>query len=343
MVGDRIRVAPALAAIAAVLCVCAVAASPASAQLANPKEVVEPRPEVAEPPAPPPPPPATTTTTTIDEQTTTQTEPPMTPPPASPESMRTDPGTGNAAAQSRAEKRAEAAGDCSDERPPLNRMLAIGGTVAGDEGSSWTRLALFVAACFAAIALAAYLVRRERARRSDAPTPTRGALETVGALVAIAGTLVAIGGQLVAKRPPPEATMTVRDVLPRITREQYARRTGAGVKGIDRIDRREVGNVALVEIRLEGYRGERLVLQYALYSLDSATRGALFPATTRTVELDVADDDVQTSFVPIWVGYPQAERFEAQFRLIHDGRIRQLTDTGAMRGSTYRYACRLDL
>ena len=58
-----------------------------------------------------------------------------------------------------------------------------------------------------------------------------------------------------------------------------------------------------------------------------------------TVGLRVADEDTQTSFIPIWVGYPKSERFEAQFRLIENDEIRQLTSTGPMKGSAYRYAC----
>jgi hypothetical protein len=157
--------------------------------------------------------------------------------------------------------------------------------------------------------------------------------------VAIAGTLLGIADHFISSPPPPQATMTVRDVLPRVTRDEYARRTGVDVRGISKLDRREVGNVVLLEIRLTGYRGKRLALQYATYSLDRNVTGALLPGTDVKVGLRVADEDTQTSFVPIWIGYPKSERFEAQFRLIENDEIRQLTDTGAMKGSAYRYAC----
>lgn len=282
-----------------------------------------------------------TRTTTTPPETRTETTPahPPAPPPLSAELLRTDPGSRSAAAQSLASKRREARADCTAQRPPINQMLAIGGLVAADEGSPWGRVALFVAACFAAIGLGAFLVRRKADRTSDAPPAVRGRLETVSIVVAIAGTLLGIADQLISSPPPPQATMTVRDVLPRVTRDEYAQRTGVAVSGISKLDRREVGNVVLLEIRLTGYRGKRLALQYATYSLDRNVTGALLPGTDVKVGLRVAEEDTQTSFIPIWVGYPKSERFEAQFRLIENDEIRQLTDTGPMKGSTYRYAC----
>jgi len=291
----------------------------------------------------------TTTTPTPDTHTTTTTPPethtpttpahPPAPPPLSAELLRTDPGSRSAAAQSLASKRKEARADCTAQRPPINQMLAIGGLVAADEGSPWGRIALFVAACFAVIGLGAFLVRRKTERTSDAPPAVRGRLETISIVVAIAGTLLGIADHFISSPPPPQATMTARDVLPRVTRDEYAHRTGIDVSRISKLDRREVGNVVLLEIRLTGYRDKRLALQYATYSLDRNVTGALLPGTDVKVGLRVADDDTQTSFVPIWVGYPKSERFEAQFRLIENDEIRQLTDTGPMKGSAYRYAC----
>jgi hypothetical protein len=197
----------------------------------------------------------------------------------------------------------------------------------------------FLAACFAVIGLGAFLIRRKADRTSDAPPAVRGRLETISMVVAIAGTLLGIADHFIAPPPPPEAAMTVRDVLPRVTRDEYAHRTGVGVSRISKLGRREVGNVVLLEIRLTGYRGKRLALQYATYSLDRNVTGSLLPGTDVKVGLRVANDDTQTSFVPIWVGDPKSERFEAQFRLMENDEIRQLTDTGPMKGSTYRYAC----
>lgn len=288
--------------------------------------------------------PATTTTTPGTLTTTTPGAPttpaqPPAPPPLSAEVLRTDPGSRSAAAQSVTRKRAEARADCTPERPPINQMLAIGGLVAADEGSPWGRVALFIAACFAVIGLVAFFIRRAANRSSHAPPAVRGPLETISVVVAIVGTLVAIADQFVTEPPPPEAAVTVRDVLPRVTRDEYARRTGVDVSKIPKLDRREVGNVVLLEIRLTGYRGKQLGLQYATYSLDRNVTGSLLPGTDVKVGLRLADEDTQTSFIPIWVGYPKSERFEAQFRLIENDEIRQLTSTGPMKGSAYRYAC----
>ena len=321
------------------LCGSAPAAIGSSSPLLDQNAVVEPAAPAGNAP------PTVTTPTATAPTTPTETAPtPLTvPAPAPPETLRTDPGAGNAAAQSLKSKRTEARGDCGPERPPINLMLAIGGIVAADERSSWTRLALFIAACFAAAGVIAFLARRGLARRSRAPIAPRGRLETVSVLVAIVGTLAAVADQLFTEPLPPEAAMTVRDVLPRITRGEYARRTGSDVSEVRKLDRREVGNVVLLEIRLKGYRGKRLDLQYATYSQDRNVRGTLLRGTDRTTGLRVADEDTQTSFVPIWVGYPKSERFEAQFRLIDDEQIRQLTATGPMRGSSYRYACSRDV
>jgi hypothetical protein len=283
--------------------------------------------------------PATTTTTTPGTLTTTTPAAPPAPPPMSAESLRTDPGARSAAAQSLDRKRKEARAACTPQRPPINQMLAIGGLIAGDEGSPWGRVALFVAACFTVIGLVAFVIRRAANRSSQAPPAVRGRLETISLVVAIVGGLIAIADQFVTAPPPPEATMTVRDVLPRVTRDEYARRTHADVSKIRKLDRREVGNVVLLEIRLTGYRGKTLGLQYATYSLDRNVAGSLLPGTDVKVALRVADEDAQTSFIPIWVGYPKSKRFEAQFRLIEDDEIRQLTSTGPMKGSAYRYAC----
>jgi hypothetical protein len=305
----------------------------------------------ATPPAPPatrtttvPEPPTSTTpetptTTTPQTPTTTTPAVPPAPPPMSAETLRSDPGARSAAAQSLKRKRQEARAACTPERPPINQMLAIGGLVAADERSPWGRVALFVAVCFAVIGVVAFLIRRAANRAGDAPPAVRGSLETISLVVAIAGTLVAIADQFVTEPPPPEATVAVRDVLPRVTRDEYARRTGVDVSNISKLDRREVGNVVLLEIRLTGYRGKELGLQYATYSLDRNVTGALLPGTDVTVGLRVANEDTQTSFVPIWVGYPKSARFEAQFRLIENDEIRQLTSTGPMKGSRYRYAC----
>jgi hypothetical protein len=49
---------------------------------------------------------------------------------------------------------------------------------------------------------------------------------------------------------------------------------------------------------------------------------------------------VETLFVPIWVGYPRSQSFEAQFRLLDGEQVQQMASTGKMAGSSYRYSCR---
>jgi hypothetical protein len=300
-----------------------------------------------------------TTTGTTPETPTTPVEPPgapspplpvaplppspLAPPPLAPEVLRTDPGAASAALQPKSRKLAEARGDCKRERPPINRMLAIGGVFPTEKSSSWTPLALLVAACFAAIAAAAFFIRRRGRRKGRTPAGGSGLLETLSALVAIVGTLVAIGDQVIEKRPTRQATITVRDVMPRITRSQFDRRTGnRNWRKIAPVDRREVGNVVLLEIRLTGYRGRPLDLRWGTYSLDRAVSGTLLHGTDKAAPLHV-DDDHQTSFVPVWLGYPKSATFEVQFRLIEGQQIRQLASLGPMRGSKYRYACSRDV
>ena len=133
--------------------------------------------------------------------------------------------------------------------------------------------------------------------------------------------------------------MTIREVHPRITRGEYADKTDAKVR-LTPEDKREVGNVVWLEIRLKGYRDKRLDVQWGLYDLDAGE--ALLPATAKKIHLDLEPADVQTLILPIWVGYPLSERFEAQYRLLEDNQVREMTATGVMRGSEYRYACKTD-
>ncbi len=91
-----------------------------------------------------------------------------------------------------------------------------------------------------------------------------------------------------------------------------------------------------MEITLRGYADKNAVLQYGLYQQHDEV---LLDNTAKNVPLRVEDADAQTSFVPIWVGYPTGERFQAQFRLLVDGRVRQMARTGGMNGSTNRYSC----
>jgi len=336
-----------------------------------PTVIPPPPPQPPPPPGPPAPPPP----------------PPNVPPPLVPQMLRTDPGAGDAAAQKPTEKLAEARGDCKRERPPLNRMLSVGGEFPTEKGFPWTTVGLLIAVCFAAIGAAAYFIRRRGSRKGRPPPAGGGILETVSAVVAVVGSVLAIGDQVIEERPTRQATITVRDVIPRITRSHFDRTTGKDWRKVALVDRLEVGNVVLLELRLTGYRGKPLSIRWGTYSLDPAVRGALLntndPSVRGTLE-KVGDpnipvpvkDDQQTSFVPVWLGYPKSAKFEVQFRLV-EGRqprklqsklqirqprklqsklqirqlrklqsklqIRQLSTLGPMRGTQYRYACRRGL
>jgi hypothetical protein len=98
--------------------------------------------------------------------------------------------------------------------PHNSKMLAIGGTLPRDEGGSLGWLALTIAGGAAALALAAFLIRRGKpGEGSTAPGP----LEVTATLVAIFGGLAGLAVQFIpgvgVHQPvPTEATMEVREV-----------------------------------------------------------------------------------------------------------------------------------
>lgn len=244
------------------------------------------------------------------------------------------PGWGNARDQTRAAKRTEAARDCTGAVPPTSRMLGFPGSVAATEGDPLGWLILIVAIGALVVAGIAYAVRH---RRGAAP---RGPLETVATVVGILGGIAGLAVQFVPgvgvrEAPAPVVSMEISDVNRRITQAEYARKTES--KPLRGPDGREVGNVIWLEIHLEGYRDKALTLQYA--SFDSNSSGALLPGTAVTTEVPHEDVDVETQFVPIWVGYPLSEKFEAAFRLLHERRVHAFAETGEMKASRYRYSC----
>jgi hypothetical protein len=253
------------------------------------------------------------------------------------------PAFGNAARRPLEVKEQEAARDCVDSRPKNSRMLAIGGSVPHDDDGSFGGLALAIAVGAALVALIAFGLRRwGRGERVATPGP----LEVTATVVAIFGGLAGLVVQFVPGArvdPPPitETTLKVREVHARITRGEYARKTGAEVGRIPEIDRREVGDVIWLEIGLTGYREKRPRLQYALYNPDRS--GTLLPATGQTVDLRVEDSDAQTLVVPVWVGFPSSDRFQAKFRLLDGEVVRQIAATGKLSSSPYRYACDEDI
>ena len=166
-------------------------------------------------------------------------------------------------------------------------------------------------------------------------------LEVVATIVAICAGVAGLAAQFVPgvgvdDEPAPAATMEVRTVNARITREEFARRIGAPPPRRS-IDRREVGNVVWLQLQLKGYRGRRLDLQWGSY--ENKGGGALIAATTHQTHIDVSpDSDEQSRFQPVWVGYPGLA-FKVQFRLLDGGEVREIAGTGPMNGTRPRYAC----
>jgi hypothetical protein len=264
------------------------------------------------------------------------------------EAMRTNPGYGNAARQSLEGKEAEAAADCVPARPPISPMLGTDSRTSGDPPRRWPWQVLFVAVGASLVAAAAWVWRRRSAgaRRGAGPdAPARGVLETVAVVVAMVGGLIGVAGELGARfaggEPPPRrATLTVREVHPRVTFGEFARKTTPGLE-VKSLDQRQVGVVIWVEIELAGYRGRELWLQRGLY--DGDVGEVLLPETDKRFRLKLEAADHQTLVTAIWVGYPQSRVFKAQLRLFEGTRVQQMASTGLMRGSTYRYSCKREI
>ncbi len=248
------------------------------------------------------------------------------------------PGYGNAAQQSQRDKRREQTQTCAvAHRPPTSHMLSVPGTVEGDSGGSWVPVVVAVAIGAALFAAIAFVLRRGEGKSRPGP------LEGIATLVAICGGLAGLAAQFVPsaavkERPAPEATMAVRDVKPRITRREYLKRADLSRHGLKGADLDEIGNVVWLEIGLKGFKDHPLNLEYGLYDLDA--HEALLPGSSRRLYLKTPRHDVQTSFVPVWVGYPRSMRFMAEFRLIGSQGVTQIAATGKMSGSLFRYDCK---
>ena len=256
--------------------------------------------------------------------------------PAPVQDRRIASGSGSAQLQSQQAKRRELHAACSAKAAPVSSMLGLPGTIGGDQTSSVGVLLIVVAICSGLLALVVW--RRRRRRGASEP---RDLLETSSTLIAILGGVAGLAVQFVPgigiDRPPaPDALMEVREVHARITHGEYADKTRSAER-LSRADRREIGNVVWLELQVKGYREKRLGLQYGLYRPRAG--GALVPGTAREIDLKPERQDVETSFLPIWVGYPKEGAFQAQFRLIEAGQVRQMAATGPMRGSQQRYTC----
>ena len=222
-----------------------------------------------------------------------------------------------------------------------SRLLAAGGSERVDNARSWAWLPFLIAAVCAALVVGAYAVRRRRSPGPEGQAPP-SLLEVVATIVAICAGVAGLAAQFVPgvgvdDAPAPAASIDVRTVNARVTREEFARRIGAPVPRTG-LDRREVGNVVWLQLRLKGYRGRRLDLQWGSY--ETKAGGSLIAATTHRSRIDVSEDsDEQTRFQPVWVGYPGVQ-FKVQFRLLERGEVREIASTGPMRGHLPRYACR---
>jgi hypothetical protein len=251
------------------------------------------------------------------------------PPPA--QDPRIASGSGSAQLQSEPAKRREAKAACTAHPLPVSSMLGLPGTIGGDDTSSWGVLLIALAVCSG---LLAFVIWRRRHRRSA--SEPRDALETISTVIAIVGGVVGLAGIGIDDPPPPEAHIDVREVHARITHGEYVDKTRSAEE-LSRADRREIGNVVWLELDLRGYRDKRLGVQYGLYRPSAG--GALVPGTAREIGLPTERQDVESSFLPIWVGYPKEGKFQVQFRLIQNDQVRQMTATGQMRGSQQRYTC----
>jgi hypothetical protein len=246
-------------------------------------------------------------------------------------------GWGSAADQTPEAKRVEAQEDCqSGAAPPISRMLGLPGSIGGSEAGSVGWLVLAIAAGALLVAGIAFALRHRR----GAPAP-RGSLETVATVVGILGAVAGLAVQFVPgigvhEPPAPAATMLVTDIHTRITAAEYARKTDSDPPPEE--DRRQVGNVVWLEIQLEGYGDKDPFLQYGLYDPDAG--GALLPGTAKRVPVPPSEDqDKETQFLPVWVGYPLSERFVARFRLLDGNRVQAMASTPRMKASEYRYSC----
>ena len=208
-----------------------------------------------------------------------------------------------------------------------------------DTGGSWTAFAVALGIVAALLLVAAVVLKRRAAAGDREPPAAKGMLETAAMVVAICGGVAALAAQFIPgvgvhTRPVPEADMAVRKVDARITRQAYAHAVHARTRP-RKIDRNELGNVVWVELRLRGYEGRPMSLDYGPY-VDHALVGE----PKHWIGIPAPETDDETTIIPIWIPYPSDQKvFQAQFRLLDSRGVRAIAGTGDMRGPRYRYAC----
>ena len=220
-------------------------------------------------------------------------------------------------------------------------MLGLPGSIGGDDSANWGPLLLIAAITSGGVAL---VVRWRRSRRDR--RESRDPLETASTMLAAIGTVVGLVLTFFPSLgadapPPPSAQMETRMAHARITRGEYVKKLRVS-QHLSAEDKREVGNVVWLRLQLESYSDKPLRVQYGTYTKQFG--GALLPGTTREVDLGSERGDVETTFVPIWVGHPRwtpdLPTFSAQFRLIDpQGQILEMARTGPMATAQLRYVC----
>jgi hypothetical protein len=164
-------------------------------------------------------------------------------------------GGNNAVSQRPSVKKYEAENRCLAH--PSRMLARRGASPVEVERQSWSWLAFRIAGSCALLVLGAYALRHRNARRDDpsyddAASKSPSSLETVVTIVGIcagvAGLVtVFVPGVAARERPSPATTIAVRAVNPRVTRGEFAKSTGDH-RRMERLDRREVGNVIWVQL-----------------------------------------------------------------------------------------------
>ena len=270
----------------------------------------------------------------VDPAATVTPEPTPTPAPRR-GSERMHPNVGGTATPSPSEREPTLPARAPHERDAGRRRLR-----RRRPGSSPTGLALVIGGGALALFTTAFAARRGRARRRQEEPAPKSALEMGSLLVAICGGVTALlstmaPGLTSHERPPPQATMVVRDVNSRITLGEFASAVGAkppparsarswatscGSSCGSRASRPQAG--AAVG-RLRGRRRRRAAARDGASDRSAGRRRHRRPGR-RTQ--------------PVRVRYPKVDRFRVLFRLLDRARVQEMARSPAMTAEE-RYAC----